>query len=141
MKIIIMCLTVILFCSCSDGDADHGSIASDDTMKKRNQVSRLMKEHYHSFDATFEALGPLTIAQIEQESLEKLSRSPRKDLPPVPFAFANDKWVELKGKYLPRDEFYYFTSDERSWANLCGIRGYVLVRKGEIVDIIVTGVN
>jgi hypothetical protein len=39
------------------------------------------------------------------------------------------------------DELYFFTSDRRSWGELAGKDGYVLVRKDKIVDSIIRDIN
>ncbi len=80
--------------------------------------------------------GPLTIEQIEQESLEKIREYP--DVPQVPFGYENDKWNKLKSQYKEGDEFYFFGSDPISWAYLRGRAGYVLIRDNEVIGSIVT---
>jgi len=89
----------------------------------------------------WEIRGPLTVAQVEQESLEELRKSQREDVPPVPFGFINDRWNELKSQYEEGDELYFFRSDKRSWLDLCGEQGYVLIRKNELLDLLVTVIN
>lgn len=89
----------------------------------------------------WETRGPLTVPQVEQESLEELSKSPRKDIPQVPFGFLGERWTEIKNKFRDGDELYFYSSDRRSWLDLCGIRGYVLIRKDKIIDEIVTAMN
>ena len=39
------------------------------------------------------------------------------------------------------DELCFFTSDRRSWGELAGRDGYVLVRKDKIVDLIIRNIN
>ena len=81
--------------------------------------------------------GPLTIAQVEQESLEETTKSPH--VPQVPFGYANDKWNKLKSQYKDGDEFYFFAADSRRYFQ--GTAGYVLIRDNELVDLIVTGIS
>jgi hypothetical protein len=85
--------------------------------------------------------GPLMIAQVEEESLEDVRKSERKDIPLVPFGFLGDEWLKLKSRYQEGDEFYFFRSDERSWADLCGHEGYVLIHGNEQIGQIVTSMN
>lgn len=82
--------------------------------------------------------GPMTIEEVEKESLDKLSRSSRKDIPKVPFGFQNDRWDEFKSKYQDGDKIYYFISDRESWKGLYGREGYVLMRNEKIINVIVT---
>lgn len=77
--------------------------------------------------------GPLTIEQVEQESLEKIKKSSRNDVPQVPFGFQNDKWIKFKSQYKDGDELYFFGSELT--------RGYVLIHKNNVVDTIVTDVS
>ena len=90
---------------------------------------------------TFEVRGPLTIAQVEQEVLAETSKFARVDILPEPFGFEAARWRQVKDQYTTGDEFYFFTSDECSWSNLCGVRGYILARECDIVDSIVTRIN
>lgn len=83
--------------------------------------------------------GPLTIEQIEQESLEKIREYP--DVPQVPFGYQNDTWNKLKNQYENGDEFYFFGSDPVSWAYLRGELGYVLIRDNEVAGRIVTNIS
>jgi hypothetical protein len=83
--------------------------------------------------------GPLTIAHVEQESLEKVRKFP--DVPQLPFGYQNDKWNKLKSQYKEGDELCFFGSDTVSWAYLRGTSGYVLIRHNEIVDLIVTTIS
>jgi hypothetical protein len=39
------------------------------------------------------------------------------------------------------DELYFFTSEERSWGDLAGMDGYVLVRRRKIVDLMIRRIN
>jgi hypothetical protein len=77
--------------------------------------------------------GPLTIEQVEKESIESLKENPRKDIPQVPFAYGNDRWKELKSKYVEGDKFYFYGSDKESWRYSRGRSGYVLVRNNMII--------
>jgi hypothetical protein len=77
--------------------------------------------------------GPLTIGQVEQETLEEIRKYP--DVPQVPFGYKNDKWNKLKSKYKDGDEFYFFSL--RSTPNHYGTAGYVLIRDNQIVGMIV----
>ena len=54
---------------------------------------------------------------------------------------ARDDWVRLRSNYREGDEFYFFRSDERSWAYLRGGEGYILIRGNEEVGRIVTSMN
>jgi len=78
--------------------------------------------------------GPLTIGQIEQESLEKIREF--SDVPQVPFGYQNDKWNKLKSQYKDMDEFYFFALDPLSSPNYFGTSGYVLIRDNQIVGLI-----
>ena len=89
--------------------------------------------------------GPLSIAEVEQESLletlHDVVRHRLKDIPRVPFAYSNTEWKNLKNQLQKDDLIYYFTSDKTSWAALYGRAGYVAIRKGEVVAGIITKMN
>ena len=92
-----------------------------------------------------EVRGPLSIEQVEEESLrsvlESFSENVRKDIPKVPFGFSNDTWLKFKMRLCGTDKIYYFMSEKASWAVLCGCTGYALIREGQVVDVIITAGN
>ena len=141
MRTLVLCLVAVLGFSCQQAADRAGKAGHDVVTSRQEEVSRLLRDHYRDSEMGFEVRGPLTISQVEQESLEELSKSPRKDIPPGPFGFEGHKWLQLKSKYVCGDELYFFTSDERSWSYLSGIKGYVLVRGNTFVDGIITGMN
>jgi hypothetical protein len=60
---------------------------------------------------------------------------------PVPFGFMNEKWVRFKGRLRDGDELWEFSSSSDSWKHLAGRSGICIVRKGRIIDSIVTRLN
>jgi hypothetical protein len=112
--------------------------------KKELRELRKMKEDYYYEPSDpdiildipgpgWEIRGPLTVAQVEQESLERIKTSSRNDVPQVPFGFQNDNWIKFKSQYKDGDEVYFFGSELT--------RGYVLIHKNLVVDTIVTDVS
>lgn len=83
-----------------------------------------------------EIRGPLTIAEIESESLVEVSHCV--DCPQVPFGYANNAWEAFKATAQEGDEIFYFRSDTASWNALAGRQGFALIRKGTIVRTILT---
>jgi len=123
---------------------------SAEERKKNLSELRKMKKDYHyelsdpNINLTIPGpgwaiRGPLTITQVEHESLEKIRESP--DVPQVPFGYQNNYWNKLKSQYKEGDEFYFFGSDPVSWAYFRGRLGYVLIRDNEFVDRIVTNIS
>lgn len=60
---------------------------------------------------------------------------------PVPFGIQNDRWLHLKNQIQSDDELWEFSSPPESWQHLAGRAGLCIVRKGVIVDSIVTVLN
>ncbi|MDI6448635.1 hypothetical protein [Anaerobaca lacustris] len=110
-------------------------------MDKKATLCAKLGDHYDLPDVTFEVRGPLTIEEVEQESLDQLDKVRRADIPVRPFGFEGEKWARIKSRCRAGDEFYFFTSDERSWSYLSGTRGYIVVRGMDIIDAIITGMN
>ena len=50
-------------------------------------------------------------------------------------------WQGLKAQMLPGDEIWYFSSGPESWRQLAGREGYALVRDGDVIDSLITGMN
>ena len=105
--------------------------------EKEKRISKNISD-YFQLGFSVEIIGPLTIEEVEKESLDKLSKSSRKDIPKVPFGFINNRWNDFKSKYKDGDEIYYFSSDEKSWNGLYGREGYALIRNEKVVLVIIT---
>ena len=148
MKIVIACLIGILMCSsCRDTD-NYVSGDSDDTMKRRDEISKIMKDHYHSdsFNYGFKIEGPFTIKQFKEHLVkrhverfkineEKLGNS--KDLLDRIKEFADSQKVKDFVRPMGSqegNELYFFTSDLHSWSDWSGIEGYVIIQKNRIID-------
>ena len=78
--------------------------------------------------------------RLEVEALHTIS-IPELGPLPVAFGFQNAEWLEFIAKMQDGDELWRFTSSAGSWEHLCGRAGIALVRRGEIVDSIVTVMN
>lgn len=105
--------------------------------EKELRISKIISDYFRMVFSV-EIKGPMTIEEIEKESLDELSKSSRQDIPKVPFGFMNDRWNEFKSKHQDSDEIYYFISDKKSWGALGGRAGYVLIRNERIIDVIIT---
>jgi hypothetical protein len=89
---------------------------------------------------------PLAASIIEAEAMverrEYANRpNARKDVPMVPFGFANDRWVEFKAKISNGDELRRITAPDICWEQLRGWDGFVLLRDGQVVSAFMTLVN
>jgi hypothetical protein len=60
---------------------------------------------------------------------------------PVPFGFANPERREMVTSMQEGDQLWEFTSPEHYWQHMAGRAGIALVRKGDIIDRIVTAMN
>jgi hypothetical protein len=72
-----------------------------------------------------------TVADLETENLVN----------GVPFGFCNGEWEAMKAAMLPGDELWRFSSPSEDWERLMGWEGVALVRHGEVVSCVVTGMN
>jgi hypothetical protein len=110
--------------------------------KRCEKVAAIVKSHYKS-QYGFEARGPVSLTQFEKE--EKESYGPESELRlkledgKGPFADSllqgGRGWVQLHSKQ--GDQLFFFTSDARSRSDGAGTRGYVIMRKNEIVELMV----
>ncbi len=55
-----------------------------------------------------------------------------------PFGTQNGRWERLKGNMASGDELWEFVSPPESWAHRCGRQGYAVVRRGAVVDALLT---
>jgi hypothetical protein len=60
---------------------------------------------------------------------------------PVPFGFINARWEKFKAGIRIGDELWEFESPGESWVDLSGRAGLCIVRKGRIIDAIITRMN
>jgi hypothetical protein len=58
-----------------------------------------------------------------------------------PFGFLHGPWEELKAQLQPGDELWTFSSPAESWQNLAGRAGVAVVRDGNPIKVITTGMN
>jgi hypothetical protein len=98
--------------------------------------------------ANSELNEPKTIAQIEAEHTlrpDQLSQSdrtgPRAQIMLKPFGDRNAEWEAMKAHVQPGDQFWTFTTSWQSWRDLAGRAGIALVRKGQIIERLVTMMN
>ena len=97
-------------------------------------------------DAGWHVSEPLTVEAVESQSLADLrdyleKANARKDVPLVPFGYANAEWLIFKKQIRPMDQLVLLMSPAESWGQLAGWRGYAIVRDGAIVDSFVTEIN
>jgi hypothetical protein len=78
----------------------------------------------------------VSIAEAEAEHMVTDKRPE-----PVPFGFLNQEWKALLAQMIEGDELWLFRSSPESWATLRGREGIALVRKGEVIERVVTGEN
>jgi hypothetical protein len=134
----IVCLVAILVAvlalSCQPG------IKGCRSMLRRGEVSKIINKYWKRTGGNFRVRGPLSIAQVQEELFGRPLNS--SDIHGAQGSTDLAKaWDSVKAKYREGDELYFFTADERSWAELNGRRGYALIRKDQVVDILVTFLN
>ena len=137
-KLLIVCLSAVLMAVLAF--SYRPLIKGCHSMARRGEVRKVMNEYWKLTGSTFQVKGPLTIAQVEEmlfgtpwDSEDTIRTYESTNLGKV--------WVSIKTRYKGGDELYFFTSDERSWAELNGQRGYALIRKNQVVDLLVTFMN
>jgi len=146
MRFGLACLSVVLAFSCCRKTDGLVSRDSGHMPKRQAQIGDVMRDHYGR-NYAFEIRGPLTIAQFEAElirSYEELAKI-RQSAHGATVAFEDSgtgkSCARLKGQYQDGDELYFFKSDRRSWRDLEGREGYVLIRRGKMADMMVTAIN
>jgi len=113
------------------------------SVERRREIAKSISE-YCGLEFGVQIKGPLTLKQVEEESIKEIEQDRkdlRPDIPLVPYGFINDKWNELKGKYENGDELYYFKSDPMSWSGLYGREGHVLIRETRVIAMIFLSVS
>lgn len=110
------------------------------SIHRRGEVRKVMNEYWKLTGSNFHVRGPLTICKVE----EQLFGTPW-DSEATRRTYGSTErgkvWGTIESKYKEGDELYFFTSDQRSWAELRGMRGYALIRKDQVVDLMVTFLN
>jgi len=129
MKVTRVCLLAIVACSCRKVVNNPASGPSEATMERQEEVRKLISSYIHHPGVEI-VRGPLTVREVRKE-LGAYGRS----LGGVP------GWQELRPKLKRGDEFYYYTTDRQSWAELYGREGYVAIRGDEVVGSLLTAMN
>lgn len=70
-----------------------------------------------------------------------MAQDDRIDPEPVPFGFNYYHWINFKAKMKIDDELWLFSSSKNIWLNMCGRGGGCILRKGEVVNSMVTIMN
>jgi len=60
---------------------------------------------------------------------------------PQPFGWLKMTWHKMIKQMQDGDELWEFNSPPKTWENLCGRKGYAILRKGEVVDSLITLMN
>ena len=116
------------------------------TARRRAQVAELVKARFRG-QYGFEVRGPLTLTQFADELKEsyakwlELARQVGDQNAELVSSSVKSKCDRITLLTREGDELYFFTSDRRSWGELAGKDGYVLVRKDKIVDLIIRNSN
>jgi hypothetical protein len=84
--------------------------------------------------------GPLTKEQVEQEVPQKPDSSGINDSNAVTKRII-EQWKEFLNQYREGDEFYFHKTNSRTWGNLGGGEGYILIRKNECLGQFLTRFN
>jgi hypothetical protein len=124
---ILFLSTFYLFCSfgfCED--ASHSTSASAGHQVSRDVIPKAWLKK------------KTTVEQAERKNLVSDKRLGPK---PVPFGFINDKWQKFTSGIREGDELWEFESSAESWGALAGRAGFCIVRRGNIVDAIITKMN
>jgi regulation of enolase protein 1 (concanavalin A-like superfamily) len=86
--------------------------------------------------------GPLSLVEVEQESLAVILRSiakdGRTDALRIPFGDQYSEWQRFQAQVRTGDLVYGFTSEDAAWQAQKGSEGYALIRGGQVVTVILT---
>jgi hypothetical protein len=144
MRITIGCLILTLACMSCRGSNKDGQTQETSTATR---VNRLLKESCRGYPFDFEVRGPVTLDEFRgvwttgyeewAEYMRKTNRSPGT----FEDSSQGRQCARLETQYTEGDELYFFRSEERSWSDLSGMEGYVLIRAGRIVDDVITKEN
>ena len=142
MKALIGCL-VLTFGGVSCRESSTHT-QEDNTQR---QVNRVLKVYYERYPFDFEVRGPAALKEFREvwvKGYEEWADHMRKiNRPAGTFEDSSQgrECARLEGEYREGDELYFFRSEERSWSDLFGREGYVLIREGKIVSLVETNVS
>jgi hypothetical protein len=78
---------------------------------------------------------------VEEAGAQHVVHDDRPGPDPAAFGFQNEEWLAILRRMEPDDELWEFNSPPETWQNLCGRRGFAVVRDGEVVATILTVMN
>ena len=147
MKLIIGILnSMFLLSSCRLTEDPRLSDAGDPP-ERRDEIGEMLRGHYSHSAYEFDVRGPLPIAQFHQELLQSYGEYSRfREGIGEPVCGFEDsglgkRYERTESKCREGDELYFFRSEQRSWGNMEGKEGYVLVRGDAMIDLVVTAMN
>jgi hypothetical protein len=96
---------------------------------------------YFRFGCSYRIRGPLTVDQLVEESALNQKATHPADTSTTEFRYPRRRWTRLRREMQPGDLLFFFESDDLSWRELRGRRGYAVVRDGVVVKVILTELN
>ena len=113
-------LFLLFLFGCSESSDDEARVANDCGIEK---VRSTLKD--------INLYGPLDINNTKDTYIEAFTEKDRKK------AFL--RWVEFENKYRSsKGCIYEFSTDEESWSNLSGKKGFILILDGEVKEALIT---
>ena len=136
MRIAAVCLAAVLVGFCRQAGQGTLPAQATDTAERQQEVRKVLSSHW---GCGLEILrGPLSLRAAEKE-LDEMARIVSDGDGSI--TFKGPVWRQLKARLKPGDEFYFYKTDCRSWAELLGSEGYVAVRGNEVIGSLIIGMN
>ncbi|MDX1444269.1 MAG: hypothetical protein R3270_10945 [Gammaproteobacteria bacterium] len=139
----IALLLIAFAFGCASCSVERNSADSISNKKQLRNGLPISSENF--FQGEVEVVGPLSVDQVEQRSLERIHDIAKRqlDIPRIPFGYLNGKWVEMRSLFQPGDELYEFVASEHSpnIAKNYATRGIALVRGGHVIEILTISVH
>lgn len=144
MKSITGYLILTLVCTSCRRPADSTQVKGALTSA---QVSKLVKERYRGYRFNFEIRGPLDFKEYKKgrvkayETWAEHMRDVNRPAGTFEDSGVGRTCARFEAELKEGGELYFYRSEGRSWSELDGAEGYVLIRDGKIIDLMETAMS
>jgi len=93
----------------------------------------------NSFELPVEITVAESVSEIEKKHTTIIYIDGKEKI--IPFGYINSRWEKLKSLRKEEDCIVYFNTGPETWEEFMGSRGYILLRNGEPIYVMVTATN
>ena len=118
MRVLFLTVTIILLSGCTALRDNHSYRFSHCSL---DGIDERLKQYKYSSPKSIEQIRALYKVEVQPYENENLKV----------------KWDRFQDSFSAGDCAYSFTTDEKSWASLAGLKGYIIFRDAEAIEVFI----